>query len=272
MRLISIKNLVFNINNEIIKIPEFQRDINPNKIKSLLIAFEKNNEIFNYVTNPLQVAYLITNDSTSLLLIDGQHRYSMYKHLYEQNKIPNHELLINFTKCDTIEEIVNLYLSLNWDNPNIIHLSNVMRADAVNLLMISRYRNLKNELSQYKQCWKKNSNVIYDIEEFVAKLININFLDDFENNTNAMKHILDLNDYYLDHYTNLIQKLKKEELNLIKNALDKQYIWTFKNNNFLQALACSNEDIDNFIFQHYIYMPKTKTNNKIKMVQTVLLK
>lgn len=274
MRLISIKNLVLNINSNVITIPEFQRDINTNKIKSLLIAFEKNNEIFNYVTNPLQVAYLVTNDCTSLLLIDGQHRYNMYKHLYEQNRIPNHELLINFTKCDTIEEVVNLYLSLNWDNPNIIHLSNEMRIDATNLLMMNRYRNLKNDLAQYKQCWKKNSNVIYDVEEYVAKLIDINFLNDFETNADAIKYILDLNDYYVDYYVKndvkLLTKLKKDELNLIKSTLDKPYIWTFKNNNFLQALSCSDDIIDDFTFQHYVYVPKTKQNNKIKMVPTAL--
>ena len=269
MRSITIKNLVFNVEKGIITVPDFQRDVDTDKIKNLLSAFEKNNEIYNYVTNPLQIACLTHNDCVNLLLIDGQHRYHMYKLLFEQNRIPNHELLINITICGSVEEIVNLYQSLNWDNPNIISLSKDMQNDAKTILLEKRYRALKSELSQYKQCWKKNSKVLYDVEEYVSKLIEIKVLNYFDTNNEAIKYILDLNDYYMDYYNDLFVKyesclqikFKKEELTLLTDTNDKPYFFSFRNNNFLQALGCSDELIDKFIFQHYI-SKYDDTNNK----------
>jgi len=262
MRSIKVKDLILNIEKSIITIPEFQRDIDMTKVNNMIKSFEDNNNIYNYITNPLQIAYLIHSDCTNLMLIDGQHRYNMYKELYNKNRIQNHELLINYTACENIDEVVNLYLTLNKDNPNIIKLNRVFD-DTNNILMEQRYRTIKNYLSiHYKQYFKKNSTILYDVEEFVCKLIEINYLDSFDTNDDAITYILNLNDYYLDYYDIYIQKyndktsknkgLKKEEFDILSKKIDKPLFFTFKNNNFINGLACSQEEIENdFKFQHY---------------------
>jgi hypothetical protein len=261
MRSIKVKDLIVNIEKSIITIPEFQRDIDMLKVNNMIKSFEDNNNIYNYITNPLQIAYLIHSDCTNLMLIDGQHRYNMYKELYNQNRIQNHELLINYTACENIDEVVNLYLTLNKDNPKIIKLNRVFN-DTTNILMEQRYRVIKNYLSiYYKQYFKKNSTILYDVEEFVCKLIEINYLENFDTNDDAITYILNLNDYYLDYYNEYIQKyndktfknkgLKKEEFDILSKKIDKPLFFTFKNNNFIMALACSDDDINDFKFQHY---------------------
>jgi len=280
MREISVKKLVSLISEKIITIPYFQRSVDNTKVDQLLASFLLNNHIFNFVTNPLQIAYLIHQDCTNLMLIDGQHRYNMYKKLFDQNLIPNHQLLINIIICENIDEVVNLYHTLNYDNPNIIRLSTKMKSDAKILLLEQRYRALKNEFeTNYKQCFKKNSKILFDSEEYVARLIDINFLDYFDTNDKAIKHILDMNDYYYQEYYNqlikkyknsLITRFDKEEIQLLSNLLnpnDKPYFFSFRNNNFLKSLACNDDEIDEFKFQHYT---KILTNNKTKNAKKVV--
>ena len=43
----------------------------------------------------------------------------------------------------------------------------------------------------------------------------------------------------------------------------KSYIFSFKNNNFIKALECSDETIDDFIFQHYF-----ESKSKVKSVKS----
>ena len=74
-------------NKEIIIIPEFQRILNMDKIDLMISSYSNDPDYFNYLTNPLQIVRLVEDKSELYFLIDGQHRFFMYKRLYENKKM-----------------------------------------------------------------------------------------------------------------------------------------------------------------------------------------
>lgn len=116
---IFIKSLIDGMNEQYIIIPEFQRDINNDIIDSMLLTYTKDNETFNYITNPLQLARLKINDIENIYLIDGQHRYYMYEKLYNKKNI-NIKILVNIINCSSIEEIKLIFCNLNRDKPELL--------------------------------------------------------------------------------------------------------------------------------------------------------
>ena len=73
---ISFENLVECFNKNILIIPEFQRAVSKDKIAKMKKSYLDDSEIFNYLTNPLQVACLKNTSDPAItselyFLIDG---------------------------------------------------------------------------------------------------------------------------------------------------------------------------------------------------------
>jgi hypothetical protein len=74
---INIQNMIDCCNKNIIVIPNFQRLINNDKIEEMSKSYYENPELFNFITNPIQLVQLPLelNNKHIYYLIDGQHRY-----------------------------------------------------------------------------------------------------------------------------------------------------------------------------------------------------
>jgi hypothetical protein len=220
-------------------IPDFQRLLNNDKIQDML---NEDEEIFNFMTNPLQFAHLENNDISIYYLIDGQHRYEMYKQKFEKTKI-NYDIFINIIECTNLDDILKLYNKINYDNINIIKFDDISKY-AIN----KRYINFRNKLNNNMNEYFKLLKDIYSLEEFTLHLKFKNYLDNFDNIDNAIDYLKDCNDiYYNLYYKNKdYSKYKKKEQEFILN----HYIISLKNNNFLDFLFTSPFDRHNFIFYH----------------------
>lgn len=254
---VSIENLIECINKKIIVIPEFQRLVNTSKIDNMLRSYKDNPNLFNFMTNPIQLAQLTIplENITTYYLIDGQHRYYMYKKLYENNI--NVSLKVCIIKCDTVDEMHDYYNKLNCDNKN-----NLFDSKEINKYQnIIKYVLLRNEIKkQYGKYFKNNDNYIYSLDEFIKILQNNNFLDYFENTesiSNIIMYIIEQNNIFLKNCYNKEQlnNLRTNELNLVTY----KYIMAIRNNNFIDFLL---RDDDNKPFECIHKIDQRKLSKK----------
>jgi hypothetical protein len=110
-----------------------------------------------------------------------------------------------------------------------------------------KYIQLRNIFhTKYNKHFKINNDYIYSIEEYITILENENFLDYFNNLTEAEQYILQDNNvlydkYYKDKNLNIYYKVEQD---LIK---DKK-VFTCRNNNFIEYLTI--DDKENYKFYH----------------------
>jgi hypothetical protein len=229
-----MENIIECMEKKIIIIPEFQRLVNYDKIEKMYTSYNQNPNLFHFMTNPIQLAQLITQNITTYYLIDGQHRYYMYKKLYDSNI--NLSIRITIIKCESIEEMYNYYIKLNCDNKN-----NIFDEKEINTYQhILKYILLRNEMKKYYCKYFKNNDLnIYSIEEFINILKNYNFLENFketENISNILMYIIEQNNVFYEqcyaHINYHEYKFKKNEMNLIMN----KHIFALKKNNFIDFL------------------------------------
>jgi hypothetical protein len=229
-----MENIIECMEKKIIIIPEFQRLVNYDKIEKMYTSYNQNPNLFHFMTNPIQLAQLITQNVTTYYLIDGQHRYYMYKKLYDSNI--HLSIRITIIKCESIEEMYNYYIKLNCDNKN-----NIFDEKEISSYQhILKYILLRNEMKKYYCKYFKNKDMnIYSIEEFINILKNYNFLENFketENISNILMYIVEQNNVFYEqcyaHIDYHDYTFKKNEMNLIMN----KYIFALKKNNFIDFL------------------------------------
>jgi hypothetical protein len=230
--------------------------VNEDKIDKMILSYQADEECFNYLTNPLQIAKL--DDSTNLyFLIDGQHRFFMYKRLYENKKI-NRLIHINIINCSSIEEMEKIYMNFNFDNKNI----HFELDDIKNHQTLAKYNILRNKFKDlYKKYFKTNDKEIYSLEEFIKELFNFEYLDFFETINDSVEFIIIRNDLFFKNYYDRqpSNKFNKKEKILIN---DKK-IFTLKNNNFLEFLMLDDEDLHKFKYLHHV--KELKSTKKVKI-------
>lgn len=259
---ISIENLMELYNSGVLIIPEFQRDVNKNKITQMIKSYRADPESFSYLTNPIQIAKLVSNSETNLyFLIDGQHRFHMYKQLYETEAIDGF-VFINFITFETIEEMQTQYMKFNADNPDVYFDIGEIQGYQNYI----KYQEFSKQLGKlYKKYFKSEDTEIYSLDAFIKQLEAREYLDYFEKIDDAISYLNSKNrsfcsafyvDKSIDQYTN------KKIQDLIK---DKK-IFSIKSNNFLDWLMCEDQDVPIFVFSHVIKRSKTgskKTQKKV---------
>lgn len=245
-RNISIKKLIKSYDEYLIRIPDFQRTLNTSKINLMIAKFNSNNDYYNYCTNPIQLAFL--PDINAYLLIDGQHRFNMYKEISKSSTKCLSFVSINIINCSSIEEIYQLYSDYNIDNKDIIEIKPFQ-----NIVDILKYKNLeKLILTEYKTFFLNKNTYIYSIDEFIKALEEGSFLIQFNSIGAAFKYIQHINKIYFDNFyteTNIKSiKLNVKEITYINSKI----IFSFRHNNFLDLLLYANiESDDNFECEHY---------------------
>ena len=252
---ITIENLIECFNKEIIIIPEFQRILNMDKIDMMIISYTNDPDYFNYLTNPLQIVRLVEDNTELYFLIDGQHRFFMYKNLYE-NKHTNELVNINIINCKSIDEIYKIYLNFNVDNQDI-HFN---KDEIIDYITAEKYIYLRNMLNTfYKKFFKTNDSQIHSLEGFVKILTKLNYLDYFETIKESISFLNERNNLFVKKYYDkeFIEIFNKKDADLIRE----KKIFSLKNNNFIEFLMIDEEDIPQFKYKHNI-IKKIKSISK----------
>jgi len=239
-----IQNLYDLYKQNIIIIPSFQRKLNIDKVILMTKTYEIDNEIFIFVTNPIQLVYI--EELNKYFLIDGQHRFNMYINTFEKNQ-KDFQININIINENDINKILQLYSNLNIDNPDICS------SDLIDIFKMHQYIKLRDNLyKNYKKCFIENNQYIYSISNFIKILQDASYMDAFNNVEDATIYIKRVNKiFYNKFYTNDTLdriKLNKDELNMIKL----RKIFTIKNNNFINLLVYTNIDeyTEKYKFSH----------------------
>jgi hypothetical protein len=226
---ISISKLINYINQKIIIIPEFQRILDENKVNKMYNDYKKDNTLFNFITNPLQFVILKSNDYNieQYFLIDGQHRLSMFQKIYKEGI--NNNIRCNIIICNNTEEMYNIYNKLNINNKDIYD-----NCEITNIINYNKYILLRNHFeTNYKNHFINNTTNehIYHIEEYVRKLKDNKFLQNFNHLNEAIEYHDHVNKIYLKYYTNISIYTEIE-----RKRLNSSIVFTLKKNNFLDYL------------------------------------
>jgi len=250
---ISFENLVECYKKNILIIPEFQRDVSKEKIAKMKKSYLEDPEIFNYLTNPLQVARL-KNTSDPLItselyfLIDGQHRFYAYRELYEERSKNDH-VYVNFITCETPEQMHKFYVNFNVDNPDVHFDIN----EIIGYQNYIKYQEFSKGLSKlYKKYFKTDNTAIYSLDAFVKQCENYEYLDYFDKIDEAITYLNSKNKSYCDEYylNEPIEKFAKDKK--VSEFIKDKKIFSIKANNFFEWLMCEDQDIPQFKFNHII--------------------
>ena len=213
-------------------IPEFQRDLILSKVRSIENYYMLNQNIFNYISNPIQIA----NYENKLFLIDGQHRLEALLNLTSRMSIDDHELFVNIFLCDNIQSMKELYCNINLDR---LQINEFNESNIQSEIIKDRYLRFKKLLREkFNQTFYNDPN-IYSLDNFIKKLRDINYLERYNDLIEAYQNIKDLNDKCSTYYTNAMMnelKLTGKQKKLINNKI----ILSIINSNFINVLDDSN--------------------------------
>ena len=261
---ISIENLIECYNKGILIIPEFQRDVNKNKITQMIKTYRADPESFSYLTNPIQIAKLVLSTDPSIstelyFLIDGQHRFHMYKQLYESEAIDGF-VFINFITFETIEEMQTQYMKFNADNPNVYFDIGEIQGYQNYI----KYQEFSKQLGKlYKKYFKSEDTEIYSLEAFIKQLESREYLDYFEKIDDAINYLNSKNrTFYSGFYKD--KSIESFSNKKIQDLIKDKKIFSIKSNNFLDWLMCEDQDVPIFVFSHTIKKSKSGTKKTQK--------
>jgi len=233
----TLQNLIDCFCQDIIIIPSIQRDINYEKINNMITTFHDDNETFNFLTNPIQLVYM--REYNKYLLIDGQHRFCMYRQLLEISQIKeDYEILVNITLTDDKDKIYKMYKHFNYDIQNTIKTIDEFQIDFQKIFKELNYDKFSNiNCRIIKKYFSITTNqYIYTFEEFIKILYDSNYIELFESIDDSFEYLIQTNNifatkFYTTENINEL-KLKKEEI----NNINRKIIYNLKHNNFLELL------------------------------------
>lgn len=262
---ITFENLVECFNKNILIIPEFQRAVSKEKIAKMKKSYLDDSEIFNYLTNPLQIACLKNTSDPSItselyFLIDGQHRFFAYKEMYENSSIDGH-VYVNFITCETPEQIHKFYMSFNVDNPDVYFDIN----EIIGYQNYIRYQEFSKGLNKlHKKYLKTDNDAIYSLDEFIKRCEKYEYLDYFEKIDEAINYLNSKNrSYWNEYYSNEpIEKFAKDKK--VHEFIKDKKIFSIKANNFFEWLMCEDQDAPRFKFTHVIKKSSPSSKKTLK--------
>lgn len=132
------------MNKGIIQIPDFQRELQLDKIESIIHTFQelhKQDENY-FIKHGYTLSLCKLGIKKELYLIDGQHRLEAIKTLFEQGYNP--EILIRIQLCSSITQMKNDFKLLN-SNSNIPIIYTLFEDEFVQNILIELKNLLKKE-------------------------------------------------------------------------------------------------------------------------------
>ena len=220
--------------------PPYQTDIDEDKVYQMVCSYLKHPEYLIY-KNKIVIAVVTDNsDNTNkFYVLDGQHRLEMAKLLYEEHDIVDY-LNFCYFKVDSNKEAKDLFKEINRDsykNAKYVSLDEFKET-----IYISLKKYLYDKYLHYFSEKKSSLSKRYSLSEFVDKLVELQYLsqfenlsdliDDLENKNKKFNKLIDYQEYYLESP----DIFYKDELLNVKDGK----VFSLLNNNFVDYLLDSN--------------------------------
>lgn len=261
-KIIKLKDVLNYINNNIIKVPKYQRELDQDKVDEIKNEIIKDDLYLLQRSNPIQLGSLLVGKKYIHYLIDGQHRIEALK-LLDDNYL---ELDIAFviTVCNNELQVINLYKKLirHLESYYVID-SGIIDFDYSQSLEFKFKELLKEHYLDYFVKGSKNE-YVYTIDNYLLELKNKKFFDRKFNSD------MEIKDYIFEKF-NEYKKYNNYDMNVKNNPTifykkDLEYIIKTNNtpiaskkNNFIDYLCYDN------IEPYHIYKKnKIKISKKLK--------
>lgn len=239
-RRITFKKVAELINDKKLKKPNFQIDLDEDKIDEMIKSYKKHPEYLIF-KDKIVIAMTVRNYGHdnyqyNMYIVDGQHRLEMAKKLYEEDQI-NDNLNFCFFKIDNDKDMKRLFNEINKDS---YKLKKYISLDDFNQNI---YDDIKEHLIVNKLMFfsekKREINKRYTISEFLDKLSDKKIFDKYKKTEDFVKALETKNKIfnnmidYLEYYNDTPCPFYKDEEDCVRNGI----IYTLKNNNFIDFFA-----------------------------------
>lgn len=223
-----------NFNPPYLKYPNYQKEINIDKVNEMIVSYKKNPEFFNYKN---KLVFSFVPSTQNLYIMDGQHRIELIKNLVLNNY--NNCIILCIYIIDNEEKNISLFDDLNKDS--------YKNSTYVNLDDFSKELHLKlkeyfNKYALYFDKKEKKDSYKMTLSNFLEKIENSNYLLNFTNINDIINDIEKSNQYfnncigYLEYYNDNPKLFYKDEQDCVKNGI----IFSLTNNNFIDYLINKN--------------------------------
>jgi len=214
--------------------PTYQGSLDQDKVNEMVLSYVKNPSFLRAKDN---ITIGVINNS--YYIIDGQHRFELAKKLFQEKDTKDY-LIFTYFECKSKTDAISLFEELNKDSiKNKLYIN----SDIFTKIKINELKQLfKSFNSDFFAKRKSKNGRRYTIEEFVEKLVEVNYIG----NKSAKDIYSDIkkknNEFYkkcsyesdLKHNINIFCK---RDLYNIEN----KHIYSLKHNNFI--IYVKNKDI-----------------------------
>ena len=262
IKILSFQQIV-DTNNIII--PNFQRDIQEDKVKQIVTQYKQEHKTHQNYFIKHGYTMCLCKIGKKLYLIDGQHRYNALKNVYEDGY--NDNALIRIQLCESIDEMKRDFALLNI-NSNIPIVYTYFEDEFVQELML----NLKSQLKMhFGNCFSRSQSTTNNkmhIDEFM-KLFDMDFIKQLylENNKVNLYEKLEIINEVVKlilsehNETEILNYISKNDLSVIKES---GFYLSLKNIKWMEHFTDPSKDI------HISLLNKIKSNYKKKKIPKAL--
>ena len=254
---IDSKKLIEYVNKKKIYIPEFQRELDENKIDKIEKEYiERNKNGENYlIKHGYTISLCKLNDSPELCVIDGQHRMKVIERIYSKKYYP--EITVRIQLCDNVEEIKKDFeqLNSNSDIPLIYKYFNNKQIQNMIIKIKSKIKeDYKSAFIQTKKSVRSNR---LHLDDFM-NLFDLNRLSELEITYDELYNkLLEINNEIVDDFKNMDDNdyIKKADKNQIEQT---NFYLSLKNIDWIEKIYDNDYKINyNNIKYNKKRIPKT---------------
>jgi hypothetical protein len=237
------KSIMEYLRNKIIIVPDFQRDLDEDKIQQIVSEYiYRNKKGENYLIKHGWISLCKIGDK--LFLIDGQHRIESMKRLCLSEYNP--DMLLRVQICSNIEEMTKDFRLLN-SNSNIPLIYKQFKNEFSQKILLELKSKLKKEYNSFHT--KHNTDVSKSKRLHIDQFLDLFKLDKLDNSSHSIDtlidKILDINaevELYIMHQVdNINWYISKTDLKAIQKS---NFYLSLANIKWVDKVFNDNIDID----------------------------
>lgn len=236
---ISIGKIKTHFKNNDLIIPDFQRELDDDKIREMIKNMRSLDKIktFSSMVNPIQLATIkVENNKFKHLVIDGQHRLMALIGLKDKMNDICFEFHVQI--CESENEAIKKFKTCIKGQENNYLISKEILNEHFRESIPFRFKNyLKNNYSKFFSK-SLNDRSFYHLDLYLIKLKEEGFFTISNSYKSLIKHFEKKNKEFIEKEYRVILEKGLKELFYQKefNALENNIIFSFKKNNFIDFL------------------------------------
>lgn len=240
------KNELLNKISNNITIPEFQREINKDKVKSIFLESNDHQKWFN-THGYIIIGRLEKTNEFSYFLLDGQHRIEALK-MCKNNFI----IIIQVIDFDSINNMKNYFKSIN-QNTNFDTEYVIFDNEYIECIRVKLQKFIKDNFNDVFVKSKESAGNRYNLNEFL-NLFSPELIEDFYSDINKdfddgqllIDELIIINNTIKEFFDEFKSEKKINEYLSLRDYIadDKQFYLCLKNVNFIDCIRNTKNDIN----------------------------